>query len=144
MAAPAPLDLGTVVWDWSRPYVLGIVNVTPDSFSDGGRYAPLAHALRLIDEGADALDLGGESTRPGPRPYGPPACRPGGSSSTPASASRRRPTSRSACSPTSRRCARSVTLCAWAHRARASLPQRSRTPRRGRTPRVRPRSAWVA
>jgi dihydropteroate synthase len=48
---------------------MGIVNVTPDSFSDGGRYyaaeAALAHARQLIDEGADLLDIGGESTRPG-------------------------------------------------------------------------------
>jgi dihydropteroate synthase len=53
----------------ARPLVMGIVNVTPDSFSDGGRFAAadaaLAHARRLIDEGADVLDLGGESTRPG-------------------------------------------------------------------------------
>jgi dihydropteroate synthase len=52
-----------------RPLVMGIVNVTPDSFSDGGRYATysaaLTHAKRLIDEGADLLDIGGESTRPG-------------------------------------------------------------------------------
>ena len=52
-----------------RPLVMGIVNVTPDSFSDGGEFAApdaaLAHARRLIAEGADLLDLGGESTRPG-------------------------------------------------------------------------------
>jgi dihydropteroate synthase len=52
--------------------VMGIVNVTPDSFSDGGRYlghdAALAHARRLIAEGADILDIGGESTRPGADP----------------------------------------------------------------------------
>lgn len=51
-----------------RPFVLGVVNVTPDSFSDGGRYlapdAAVAHAERLLDEGADAVDVGGESTRP--------------------------------------------------------------------------------
>ena len=51
---------------------MGIVNVTPDSFSDGGRYlghdAALAHARRLIAEGADILDIGGESTRPGAEP----------------------------------------------------------------------------
>ena len=49
--------------------IVGIVNVTPDSFHDGGRYtsleAALAHALRLCEEGADLLDIGGESTRPG-------------------------------------------------------------------------------
>ncbi|RDZ29147.1 dihydropteroate synthase [Lysobacter silvisoli] len=52
-----------------RPRVLGIVNVTPDSFSDGGQHdtldAAVAHGLRLAQEGADALDIGGESTRPG-------------------------------------------------------------------------------
>lgn len=53
----------------SRPLVMGIVNVTPDSFSDGGRHflrdAAIAHAQQLIAEGADILDIGGESTRPG-------------------------------------------------------------------------------
>ncbi len=48
---------------------MGVVNVTPDSFSDGGRFvrpeAAIEHALRLLDEGADILDIGGESTRPG-------------------------------------------------------------------------------
>jgi dihydropteroate synthase len=52
-----------------RPLVVGILNVTPDSFSDGGRWASPAAALerarRMVDEGADLLDLGGESTRPG-------------------------------------------------------------------------------
>ncbi len=52
-----------------RPLVMGIVNVTPDSFSDGGRFATIDlavdHALRLVDDGADLLDIGGESTRPG-------------------------------------------------------------------------------
>ncbi len=55
--------------DLSRPRVMGIVNVTPDSFSDGGRFldtrAALAHCERLVAEGADLLDIGGESTRPG-------------------------------------------------------------------------------
>jgi len=55
--------------DLARPRIMGVVNVTPDSFSDGGRYVTvdraLAHAQRLIAEGADLLDLGGESTRPG-------------------------------------------------------------------------------
>jgi dihydropteroate synthase len=54
------------------PAVMGIVNVTPDSFSDGGRFlAPddaIAHGLRLVAEGADVLDVGGESTRPGSDP----------------------------------------------------------------------------
>ena len=52
-----------------RPRIMGIVNVTPDSFSDGGSYsnaqAAIDHGLRLVDEGADILDIGGESTRPG-------------------------------------------------------------------------------
>ena len=55
--------------DLARPQVMGIVNVTPDSFSDGGRYGSTAAALRhceqLLKEGADILDIGGESTRPG-------------------------------------------------------------------------------
>ncbi len=53
--------------DLSRPRVMGIVNVTPDSFSDGGRGAAeaLAHAERLLREGAEILDIGGESSRPG-------------------------------------------------------------------------------
>ena len=55
--------------DLTRPKVMGIVNVTPDSFSDGGRLAntkaAMAHCERLLAEGADILDLGGESTRPG-------------------------------------------------------------------------------
>ena len=55
--------------DLSRPLVMGIVNVTPDSFSDGGRHASTAAALRhcerLVADGADMLDIGGESTRPG-------------------------------------------------------------------------------
>ena len=58
--------------DLSKPKVMGIVNVTPDSFSDGGRYpstaAALAHCERLISQGADILDLGGESSRPGSLP----------------------------------------------------------------------------
>lgn len=56
----------------SRPHVMGIVNVTPDSFSDGGQFAStdlaVEHALQLIAEGADILDIGGESTRPGAVP----------------------------------------------------------------------------
>ncbi len=55
-----------------RPRVMGIVNVTPDSFSDGGLHASaedgLAHAMRLIGDGAAILDIGGESTRPGADP----------------------------------------------------------------------------
>jgi len=55
-----------------RPLVMGIVNVTPDSFFDGGKHlhcdAALAHVQQLIAEGADILDIGGESTRPGAKP----------------------------------------------------------------------------
>ncbi|WP_427791116.1 dihydropteroate synthase [Brevundimonas diminuta] len=56
----------------NRPRVMGIVNVTPDSFSDGGRHVStetaLAHAMALVAQGADVLDVGGESTRPGSDP----------------------------------------------------------------------------
>jgi len=52
-----------------RPLIMGVVNVTPDSFSDGGFYnspqKAVEHAKRLMDEGADILDIGGESPRPG-------------------------------------------------------------------------------
>jgi dihydropteroate synthase len=55
-----------------RPLVMGIVNVTPDSFSDGGQFlsvdAAVAHGLQLVQDGADLLDIGGESTRPGASP----------------------------------------------------------------------------
>lgn len=63
------LDCAGRVLVFDRPRVMGIVNVTPDSFSDGGEHASIdaavAHALRLVEEGADILDIGGESTRPG-------------------------------------------------------------------------------
>lgn len=66
------LHCGKFQLDLSRPLVMGIVNVTPDSFSDGGQHqqrdAALVHAQRLIDEGADIIDIGGESTRPGALP----------------------------------------------------------------------------
>ncbi len=56
------------------PWIMGIVNATPDSFSDGGHFLDpavgLTHALRLIDEGARIIDVGGESTRPGAAPVG--------------------------------------------------------------------------
>lgn len=64
---PDPAGLSERAGD--RPVVMGIVNVTPDSFSDGGRYAEtaaaVAHGLALSEQGADVLDIGGESTRPG-------------------------------------------------------------------------------
>lgn len=57
------------MWRKRRPAVMGVLNVTPDSFSDGGRFlAPadaVAHALAALDDGADVVDIGGESTRPG-------------------------------------------------------------------------------
>jgi dihydropteroate synthase len=79
--APAKPELakatGEKVFSWervcgARPAVMGIVNVTPDSFSDGGRFldpdAGVAHGVELAEQGADALDVGGESTRPGAAP----------------------------------------------------------------------------
>ncbi len=60
-----------------EPRLVGVVNVTPDSFSDGGAHAApeaaIAHGRRLLDEGADILDIGGESTRPGAVPVAPEA-----------------------------------------------------------------------
>jgi dihydropteroate synthase len=65
------LQCGKFRLDLTRPLIMGVVNVTPDSFSDGGRFdsaaAAAAHARQLIDEGADIIDIGGESTRPGSR-----------------------------------------------------------------------------
>src|SRR4051794_41270747 len=56
----------------AAPLVMGVVNVTPDSFSDGGEFlepeAAVAHGRQLAEEGADILDVGGESTRPGAEP----------------------------------------------------------------------------
>ena len=61
--------------DLATPIVMGVLNITPDSFSDGGRFvapdAALAHALRMVEEGARIIDIGGESTRPGARPAPP-------------------------------------------------------------------------
>ena len=58
-----------------RTYVMGILNVTPDSFSDGGKYLDpaqaVAHALEMKAQGADILDIGGQSTRPGFSPISP-------------------------------------------------------------------------
>lgn len=66
------LDCGGRVLRLDRPQIMGIVNVTPDSFSDGGAHdtveAAVAHGLQLVAEGADLLDIGGESTRPGSAP----------------------------------------------------------------------------
>jgi dihydropteroate synthase len=63
------LRCGGFLLPLDRPLIMGVVNVTPDSFSDGGKFldpqAAIAHGRRLVEEGADILDLGGESSRPG-------------------------------------------------------------------------------
>jgi dihydropteroate synthase len=68
----ATLRCGDKTLDLSTPVVMGVLNVTPDSFSDGGRFlaaqAAVEHALRLVEEGAAIIDIGGESTRPGAVP----------------------------------------------------------------------------
>ena len=65
-------NCGKFQLDLTTPRVMGIVNVTPDSFSDGGKFAAtnlaIEHALKLVEEGADILDIGGESTRPNATP----------------------------------------------------------------------------
>ena len=70
--APFTWYCGAYQLKLNRPLVMGIVNVTPDSFSDGGRFiqtaAAIAHAKQLVQDGADILDIGGESTRPGATP----------------------------------------------------------------------------
>jgi len=78
MNLPSParrLACGRFTLSLDRPLIMGVVNVTPDSFSDGGRHdtivAAIAHARRLVAEGADLLDIGGESTRPGAAPVAP-------------------------------------------------------------------------
>uniref|UniRef100_E1T525 Dihydropteroate synthase n=1 Tax=Burkholderia sp. (strain CCGE1003) TaxID=640512 RepID=E1T525_BURSG len=69
---PEPLQCGRFKLSFERPLVMGILNVTPDSFSDGGQYAmhgdALRQAERMMLEGADIIDIGGESTRPGAPP----------------------------------------------------------------------------
>ena len=66
------LQCGRLNLDLSQPHVMGILNVTPDSFSDGGRHNQIdqavAHALQMINDGASVIDIGGESTRPGASP----------------------------------------------------------------------------
>ncbi|HWO94234.1 MAG TPA: dihydropteroate synthase [Dehalococcoidia bacterium] len=75
-SSPAPIRIGPRVFTWSaRTYVMGILNMTPDSFSgDGlalrGIEAALETARRMVEAGADMLDVGGESTRPGAEPVG--------------------------------------------------------------------------
>ncbi len=72
---PTRLPCGNRVLDLSRPHVMGILNVTPDSFSDGGRFnqhdAALRHAAEMVAAGATLIDIGGESTRPGARGVSP-------------------------------------------------------------------------
>ncbi|XQE67933.1 dihydropteroate synthase [Pseudomonas sp. P3C3] len=72
---PPRLSCGSRVLDLAQPQVMGILNVTPDSFSDGGRYAArdaaLRHAAEMVAAGATLIDVGGESTRPGARPVSP-------------------------------------------------------------------------
>lgn len=67
-----PLEVRGYRFDWSRVYTVGVLNVTPDSFSDGGLYvepdSALARACTMLAHGADILDIGGESTRPGAQP----------------------------------------------------------------------------
>ena len=69
---PQVLRCGKFSLGLSRPLVMGVVNITPDSFSDGGRYfneqRALGHARALVEAGADIVDIGGESTRPGAAP----------------------------------------------------------------------------
>jgi dihydropteroate synthase len=69
---PFTLRCGPKTLDLSRPVVMGVLNVTPDSFSDGGHFLPVeaavAHGVRLAEEGAAIIDIGGESTRPGAAP----------------------------------------------------------------------------
>lgn len=65
--------IGDKEWQWGkRTYIMGILNVTPDSFSDGGHFydvdSAVAHARQMVEEGADIIDVGGESTRPGFKP----------------------------------------------------------------------------
>jgi dihydropteroate synthase len=66
------LQAGRFFFDLKKPLVMGVVNVTPDSFSDGGQFfsarLAVAHARKLAKEGADIIDIGGESTRPGAQP----------------------------------------------------------------------------
>src|ERR1700683_1477224 len=69
---PVLLHCGRKTLDLSRPVVMGVLNVTPDSFSDGGRYfsveAAVEQGVRMVAEGAALIDVGGESTRPGAEP----------------------------------------------------------------------------
>jgi dihydropteroate synthase len=70
--SPAPLVLGSHTLTWQKPLLMGVLNLTPDSFSDGGTCSSVQDALnkatQLVEQGADILDIGGESTRPGSHP----------------------------------------------------------------------------
>lgn len=72
MTRPGKLICGKFTLKLDRPLIMGIVNVTPDSFSDGGKFfsrdRAIDHGVKLIEDGADLLDIGGESTRPGSMP----------------------------------------------------------------------------
>src|SRR5882724_848622 len=66
------LRCGSRTLDLSTPIVMGVLNVTPDSFSDGGRWfdfdAAIARGMQMVEQGAGIIDVGGESTRPGATP----------------------------------------------------------------------------
>lgn len=66
------MQIGCKLFDFTRPVIMGVLNVTPDSFSDGGNFldpdTAVNYAMRLIEEGADIIDIGGESSRPGSDP----------------------------------------------------------------------------
>ncbi|MBQ3642081.1 dihydropteroate synthase [bacterium] len=70
-----PIIINNYTFDWSRPYIMGILNVTPNSFSDGGKYInpqdAFNKAVEMVNDGADIIDIGGESTRPNSAPVEP-------------------------------------------------------------------------
>lgn len=72
---PEPLTINAKTFDWRSPCIMGILNITPDSFSDGGKYVCIESAVeqfhKLCEEGADIVDIGAESTRPGHVPITP-------------------------------------------------------------------------
>ena len=65
---PQPITIRDIILNWKEPYIMGILNITPDSFSDGGKYNTIENAIeqyqKIIEKGADIIDIGGESTRP--------------------------------------------------------------------------------
>ena len=70
--SPSSIDCAGQVLDLTRPCIMGVLNITPDSFSDGGAYFSVenavSHARQMVEAGADIIDIGGESTRPGSAP----------------------------------------------------------------------------